>query len=87
MARSSAAEHHLDTVGVVGSIPIAPTIDSKRARFFEKLALFHFCTPNVTTLRTATPTDRESLQTEPTLGSPDKETRQSRLPSIARNRF
>ena len=26
LARSSAGEHHLDTVGVVGSIPIAPTI-------------------------------------------------------------
>jgi hypothetical protein len=32
-ARSSVVEHYLDTVGVVGSIPIAPTIsDSKASR-------------------------------------------------------
>lgn len=26
LARSSAGEHHLDTVGVAGSIPVEPTI-------------------------------------------------------------
>src|ERR1043166_3523244 len=29
-ARSSVVEHYLDTVGVVGSIPIAPTIESRK---------------------------------------------------------
>ncbi len=37
-ARSSAGEHYLDTVGVTGSIPVAPTsIGSKvRKQFFFK---------------------------------------------------
>jgi hypothetical protein len=38
-ARSSAGEHYLDTVGVTGSIPVAPTMASESRSFNHKYEL------------------------------------------------
>ena len=35
-ARSSAGEHYLDMVGVTGSIPVAPTIQSQGTNMFRE---------------------------------------------------
>ncbi len=62
-ARSSAGEHHVDIVGVTGSIPVAPTTQSLDTsgirRCLQKLLTF----PRLVALRRVEERDRETIST------------------------